>query len=122
MPCCRSPEPVAVVNWGSESSLRASPPHSAWSDIKLELETGHGGICTIEIDKHYKSRLPLPGEPAVTHFFPAHHRSIASSAPPPVCVTFSCELLFLTDDSSQKSPSHVDLKSSSGNTGPDPAF
>lgn len=39
----------------------------------LELETGRGGIWTVAIDKHYKSGLPLPGEPAVTHSFPAHH-------------------------------------------------
>lgn len=70
----RSPEPVMVGNWGSKSRLCASLPNSSWSDIISELEIGHGGICTIEIDKLYKSGLLLPGELDVTHFFsPAHH-------------------------------------------------
>lgn len=60
------------------SSLCASLPHSACSVTTLELEIGHDGICTIEMDKHYKLELPWPEDPEVREFFPAHHGSLAS--------------------------------------------
>ena len=69
----------------------------------LELETGQGGICTITniTNQGFSDLLGI--------FFIAHHSSIAFQAQSPACITFSYELLFFMDDSSQKIPSYIDL-------------
>lgn len=67
-----------------QSQLHASRPNSAFGDLTSGLEMGHGGICIIEIDKHYKPGLFWPGEPAVTRL-PSHHWPTVPWAQPSAC-------------------------------------
>lgn len=76
-----------------QSWLQASLPNSTFSCVSSELEIGHGGTRTIEIDKHYQSGLSHP-ESQLSYIY-QQTTEYSVLGPPPAFITFSWGLLFL---------------------------